>query len=446
MSPTPPQRPAAIAAVGFAFALGLAVAVAVPGQPAARQGEVIHLRLDSIIHPVAAEFIADGVEEADRVGAAALVVELSSPGGLMTSTREISTAILGAATPVVVYVSPAGAHAASAGFFILLSADVAAMAPGTNTGAAHPVGGQGEEIDGTMGDKVEQDAAANVRSLAARHGRNAELAEEAVVESRSFTAEEALEGRLIDLVAPSLPALLAEIDGREVEKLGVTITLATAEAPLRRFEMSPWRRLLSTLAHPNIAYILLGFASLGIYFELMNPGSILPGVVGAICLILALFSLSVLPFSYAGVALVLLAFLLFIAEIKVVSYGLLTVGGIVSLALGGLLLFKSPVPALRVSLSAIATVSLLAAAVMAAVMVLVVRVHRTKVRSGREGLVGERGRAAAEIAPRGKVFVHGEYWHATSPEPIAAGSDVEVTAVDGMLLHVRPVGEPSHPS
>jgi membrane-bound serine protease (ClpP class) len=210
--------------------------------------------------------------------------------------------------------------------------------------------------------------------------------------------------------------------------------------------MSPWRRLLSTLAHPNIAYILLGFASLGIYFELMNPGSILPGVVGAICLILALFSLSVLPFSYAGVALVLLAFLLFIAEIKVVSYGLLTVGGIVSLALGGLLLFKSPVPALRVSLSVIATVSLLAAAVVAVVMVLVVRVHRTKVRSGREGLVGERGRAAAEIAPRGKVFVHGEYWHATSPQPIAAGSDVEVTAVDGMLLHVRPVGEPSYPS
>ncbi|HMB52310.1 MAG TPA: NfeD family protein, partial [Thermoanaerobaculia bacterium] len=206
-------------------------------------------------------------------------------------------------------------------------------------------------------------------------------------------------------------------------------------------EMSPMRRLLSALAHPNIAYILLGFASLGIYFELMNPGSILPGVVGAICLILALFSLSVLPFSYAGVALVLLAFVLFIAEIKVPSYGMLTVGGILSLALGGLLLFKSPVPALRVSYSVILLVSLFAAAVAAVLMVLVVRVHRSKVRSGQEGLIGEHGRAVADLALRGKVFVHGEYWNARAQQEIAAGSEVEVVAVDGMLLTVRPAGD-----
>lgn len=430
-----------LAAVTLALCAVLAAASTARPQTAERQGEVLRIELDSIIHPVAAEFVADAVEEADAVGAAALVIELSTPGGLMTSTREITTSILGARTPVVVYVSPSGAHAASAGFFILQAADVAAMAPGTNTGAAHPVAGQGEDIEGAMGEKVEQDAAAQIRSLAVRHGRNAELAEAAVIESRSFTAEEALEANLIDLVSPSVTALLTEIDGREIEKKGETVALATASAPLREVEMSPMRRLLSALAHPNIAYILLGFASLGIYFELMNPGSILPGVVGAICLILALFSLSVLPFSYAGVALVLLAFVLFIAEIKVPSYGMLTVGGILSLALGGLLLFKSPVPALRVSYSVIVLVSLFAAAVAAALMVLVVRVHRSRVRSGQEGLIGEHGRAVADLAPRGKVFVHGEYWNARAQQEIAAGSEVEVVAVDGMLLTVRPAGD-----
>lgn len=398
---------------------------------------VYRVRIDTIIHPVAGELLVDAVAAADAAGATALVVEMSTPGGLLNTTREMFTAMLGAATPTVVYVAPSGAQAASAGFFLLMAGDIAAMAPGTNTGAAHPVGGQGEEIEGAMGEKVEQDAAATIRSLAARHGRNAELAEAAVVDSRSFTADEALEEGLIDLVVPSLQALLVEIDGRTVEKNGRTLTLATADAPLVEIEMSPLRRVLSALAHPNIAYMLLSIGFLGIYFELMNPGSILPGVVGAISLILAFFSLSVLPFSYAGVALILLSILLFIAEIKVPSFGLLTVGGVVSLALGGLLLFKTPVPALRVSIPMIVGVTLFSLVVVAGLVRLAVKAQHSKVTTGEEGLVGEVGRAVGALDPRGKVFVHGEYWHAVAEAPVPAGAAVEVVAVDGMLLTVR---------
>jgi membrane-bound serine protease (ClpP class) len=406
---------------------------------AAPAAPVMRVRVDTIIHPVAAELVEDAVREADERGAAVLVLELSTPGGLLTSTREMFTAMLGARTPVVAYVAPSGAQAASAGFFLLMAADVAAMAPGTNTGAAHPVGGQGEDIEGTMGEKAEQDAAATIRSLAERHGRNAELAEAAVVESRSFTADEALDAGLVDLVAPSFQALLVALDGREVEKNGRTVTLRTAEAPVVEIELSPLRRVLSALAHPNIAYILLSLGFLGLYFELMNPGTILPGVVGAICLILAFFALSVLPFNFAGIALILLAILLFIAEIKVPSFGLLTVGGVVSLALGGLLLFKSPVPALRVSFDMIAGVALVALIVVAGLVRLAVKAQRNKVRTGSEGLVGEVGQAVDEIDPQGKVFVHGEYWHAVAAEPIPASAAVEVTGVRGMLLTVRPL-------
>jgi membrane-bound serine protease (ClpP class) len=347
--------------------------------------------------------------------------------------------MMGAETPVVVWVAPSGAQAASAGFFLLMAADVAAMAPGTNTGAAHPVGGQGEDIEGTMGEKVEQDSAATIRSLAERHGRNAELAEAAVVESRSYSADEALEAGLIDLVAPSFAKLLTDLDGRTLEKGGESLVLATAEAPVRELEMSPWRKVLATLAHPNIAAILLTLGFLGLYFELMSPGAILPGVVGAICLILAFFALSVLPFSYAGLALILLAIILFIAEIKVTSFGLLTVGGVVSLVLGSLLLFKSADPALRVSLELVAAIAGFAVVVVGALAVLVVRARRNRVRTGSRGLLTETGRAFSELTPRGKVFVHGEIWNAVSDRPLAAGEAIEVVGVDGMLLRVRPL-------
>lgn len=401
---------------------------------------VVRIAVDSIIHPVAAEFVIESLAEADRRRADAFVIELSTPGGLLTSTRDIFTAMLSADTPVVVFVSPSGAQAASAGFFILMAADVAAMAPGTNTGAAHPVGGSGEDIEGTMGEKVEEDAAATIRSLAARNDRNAELAEAAVLESKSFTADEALENDLIDLVASDLPALLREIDGFELSRDGEEIlTLRTAGAEIATLEMSGFQRFLSAIAHPNIAYILMTLGGLGLYFELSNPGAVLPGVVGGICLILAFFALSVLPVNYAGIALIILALIFFIAEVKVISYGLLTVAGVISLVIGSLMLFKTADPAIRVSLEVVIGMAVFTLLVVALLVTLVVRVHGSQVTTGAEGLVNKRGVARTVIGKEGKVFVHGELWNAVARESIASGAPVKVIAVKGMTLEVRPL-------
>lgn len=402
---------------------------------------VVHISIDSIIHPVIAEFAVESLAEADRRDAAAIVIELSTPGGLLTSTREIFTAMLGAETPVVVYVSPPGSQAASAGFFLLMAADVAVMAPGTNAGAAHPVAGTGEEIEGDMGEKVEQDAAATIRSLASRNGRNAELAEAAVVESRSFTEYEALENGLIDMIADDVPSLLEKLDGLEVLGEGEeVVVLRTSGAQIARLEMSGFQRLLSAIAHPNIAYILMTLGGLGLYFELSNPGAVLPGVVGGICLILAFFALSVLPVNYAGIALIILALIFFIAEVKVTSYGLLTVAGLISLVLGSLMLFKSADPAIRVSIDVIMSMAAFTLIVVALLVSLVLRAHRSQVTTGTEGLIHKRGVARTEIDTRGKVFVHGELWNAISDTPVAAGTAVEVVGVDGMTLRVRPQG------
>src|SRR5690349_18362413 len=355
--------------------LGFAPASPAPSPQTTPSGEVLVVKVKSPIHPVSAELIQDAVVEAERTGAAALVIELDTAGGLMTSTREITTAILGAKTPVVVYIAPSGAQGASAGFFILMAADVAAMAPGTNAGAAHPVGGQGETVEGVLGKKIEEDAAANIRSMALRNGRNVELAQAAVLESRSYTAQEALDGKLIDLIAPTVPALLNAIDGRPVKRDGGVVKLRTKGSEVIEVEISPFRRFLGVLADPNIASMLLVLGFLGLYFELMHPGAIFPGVVGAICLILAFFALSVLPVDYAGLALVFLAVVLFIAEVKVTSYGLLAVGGTVSLVLGLLMLFKSPEPALRVSLEFIAILAVFSLAVVGFLAMMTLRVR-----------------------------------------------------------------------
>ncbi len=422
--------------VGFLAPWVLAQPTMKSALPAA--GEVMVVKVKSPIHPVSAELIEDAVAEADRSSAAALVIELDTAGGLMTSTRDITTAILGARTPVVVWVGPSGAQAASAGFFILMSADVAAMAPGTNAGAAHPVGGGGEDIPGVLGKKVEQDAAANVRSLALRNGRDLKLAEAAVVESRSFTAQEALEGKLVDLVVPDLPALVKALDGRTVKRGEAVVTLRTAGLPVKRFEISPLRSLLGVLADPNITYLLLGFGLLGLLFELLHPGAILPGVVGAIFLILSFYGLSVLPVSYAGLALLLLAMIFFILEIKITSYGMLTVAGVICLVLGSLMLFKTPEPALRVSVELIATLSTFTLLVVGFLVFMVMRAQRLPVRSGAEGLTQEIGTARTALSPRGKVFVHGELWEAESMEPVTAGEEVEIVAMNHLLLTVRP--------
>jgi membrane-bound serine protease (ClpP class) len=399
---------------------------------------VMRARIKSVVHPISSEFIVDAVREADAAGAAALVLELDTPGGLMTSTRDITTAILGAKTPVVVYVSPSGAQAASAGFFILMSADIAAMAPGTNTGAAHPVGSGGEDIQGTMAKKVEEDASANIRSMARRNNRNIELAQSAVLESRSFTADEALEGKLIDFIAPSFDKLVEALDGRTIKRGDSVVTLHTQGAAVEEIELSPLRRLLAVIAQPDIAMILLTLGGLGLYFEFMSPGAILPGVMGGICLILAFFALSVLPVDYAGMALLLLAMILFIAEIKVVSHGVLAIGGTISLVLGALMLFKTPEPALRVSLEVIVSLAAFSLAVVGFLTFMTIRVRQSPVRTGMEGLVREIGTARSPIDPRGKVFVHGEIWDAVSDEPVAPGDPVEVIAVRNLTLAVRP--------
>jgi membrane-bound serine protease (ClpP class) len=428
-------RRTAVLALFSLFLLPLLAAA----QPVEKPRPVVkRARVKLAVHPVSAELIVDAVREADDARAALLVIELDTPGGLMTSTREITSAILGAQTPVVVYVSPAGAQAASAGFFILMSADVAAMAPGTNTGAAHPVGMGGEDIGGTMAKKVEEDSSANIRALARRNGRNVELAQAAVIDSRSYTAEEALEGKLIDLIAPSFDKLLVALDGRQVKRGDAVVTLRTRNAAVQEVEMSEMRRILAVIADPNIAFILLSLGGLGLYFELMNPGAILPGVVGGICLILGFFALSVLPVNYAGLALLFLALVLYIAEIKVVSHGVLAIGGTVALVLGALMLFKSAEPAMRVSLEVIASLAVFALVTVGFLMFMALRARQAPVRTGREGMLHEIGVARSPLSPRGKVFVHGELWDAVSEEPVPAGEPVEVVAVRNLTLAVRP--------
>ena len=404
--------------------------------------EVIVATVDSVIQVVVAEFIAEVTAEADRVGAEALIVELSTPGGEMQAMRKIFTSFLEAATPVVVYVSPSGAQAASAGFFILLGADVAAMTPGTNTGAAHPVAGGGEDIPGAMGEKVTQDAAATIRSLAARRGRDEKLAESAVLESKSFTAQEALDGGLVDLVAPSLQSLLVDLDGRVVEKGGRELTLATREATVRRMEMSAFQRVRSVIAHPNIALLLMSLGSIGLIFEITHPGAIFPGVVGAVCLILGLWAMSVLPVNYAGLALLFLAVVLWVLEVKMPSFGMLTLGGAICFCLGAMMLFRDADPALRASLRLIVAIGITIGLLALGLARLALKAQRNRVATGREGLLDELGLVSAgiEVGLPGKVRLHGEIWNAESDVTVAVGGRVRVVQVDGMTLRVEPVG------
>jgi membrane-bound serine protease (ClpP class) len=426
---------------GWSFLLGPEAAagteVATPGKA---EGSIHWIRVASIIHPVASEFLREEVLRADRAGARALIVELNTPGGLLQSTREMVEAMLGARTPIVVWVAPDGAQAASAGFILLMAADFAVMAPATNAGAAHPVGGAGETIEGVLGEKIEQDTAGMVRALAERRGRNLEKAELAVKKSLSFTAQEALAAGLIDAVAPDLDGLVRALNGRSFEKpKGQARTLKLEGAVIERFELPLFRRLLAALIHPNIAYLLMTLGFLGLYFEFSHPGSILPGVLGAIFLLLGLYALSVLPINFAGVGLILLALLLFIAEIKVTSYGLLTLGGLVAMILGSLMLFRSPDPALRVSLAWILPSAVVLAGTTLILARLAYRAHRLRPQTGAEGLVGRIAVVRSPLQPVGKVFLEGELWWAESEVPVAVGDQVEVMSVEGLRLRVRPV-------
>jgi membrane-bound serine protease (ClpP class) len=417
--------------------LGLIVCLVSVGALSASEIHVI--TLEGPVGPVMARFVEQEIERAEGAGAACLVLEIDTPGGLDTSMRDIIQHILGAKLPVVVYVSPSGARCASAGVFIAMSADAVGMAQGTSIGAAHPVTIGGAEVDDETMDKIVNDSASYIKSLAAKRGRNEDWAESAVRESATATAEEALELGIIDAVADNLDDLLEAIDGREVEEAkGGTLT--TKDALITRKEMSLRFRLLSILSNPNVAYLLLILGFYGLFFELSNPGSIFPGVVGAIFLILAFFSFQMLPINYAGVLLILLAIAFFIAEIWVTSGGMLTVGGAIAMFFGSLMLIESPGPFLRISLKFIIPSVIATAAFFMFIVGAGLRAQRKKVVTGEEGLIGEVGVATTEIDGGGQAFIHGELWTVISTETIAKGEEVEVVSMKGLKPEVRRAG------
>lgn len=405
---------------------------------------VVVVTLDDNIQPASLRYLQRGIDAARSGGAVLTIIELNTPGGLLASLRQMTTAITGATTPVVVYVTPSGGQAASAGFFLLMAADVAAMAPGTNTGAAHPVGPQGEDLQKTISEKIANDAAALARSLAQARGRPEEWAEKAVRESASFTAAEALEKKIIDLVAIDRGELLKKLDGMEVKRFdGRVVTLKLDAPEIIPVEPNAADKLLSVIAHPNIAFLLFLAGIAGIGFELTHPGAIVPGVVGGLCLLLGLFALSVLPVNYVGILLMLLAIVFFVLEVKVTSYGLLTIAGLVSFVFGALMLIDSPIPALRVGLEVILPSALLIAGLVLFLLNRVLNVHRRRPLTGQEGMVGEEGRVVVALDPVGKIFVHGEYWEAVAPRSLALGERVRVVKVHGDRLEVEPVHDTS---
>ena len=397
--------------------------------------------VDGIIHPVAAEYVREVITRADADGAALVVISLRTPGGLVDSTRDINNAIIHAKTPVAVFVGPSGNRAASAGFLITIAADIAAMAPATHIGAAHPVTGNGEKVDDTMAKKMASDVAAYARTLATQRKRNVSLVEQAVLESRSFTEQEALSASppLIDLVVNDVPELLRKLDGRTITRFdGHTQTLHTAGTSSVNVEMSWQQRVLSLIAHPQVAYLLLTLGTLGLTIELWSPGAVLPGVVGGICLLLAFFAFQVLPVSYAGVLLILFGLGLLVLEVKVTSYGLLGVGGVLSLLLGSMMLIDSPLPELQIGLRLIIPVTLGIAGILLFLVTLAVNAQRTRPVTGVSAMLDEMGYALTAIEPggTGHVRTHGEIWTASANERIEAGTLVRVTAVEGLRLQV----------
>lgn len=402
--------------------------------------EVALIKINSAITPSSSSQIKKAIEWAKEINAEALIIELNTPGGLLESTREIVQNIMNSPVPIVVYVSPSGSRAGSAGVFITLSAHIAAMAPGTNIGAAHPVGLQGNADSSVMGDKIVNDAAAFIRSIAQQRNRNVDWAERAVRESISSTEKEALEENVIDFIAGSVDSLLILIDGKQIEtKSGVKV-LRTSRATVREYELSFRDKFLDFISNPNVAYILLMIGIYGILFELYNPGSIFPGVIGALSLILAGYSLQMLPVNYAGLALIVLAIILFLLEIKITSYGLLTIGGIVSLFVGSLMLIDAPGEFMKISLSLIITAVVVTFLFFTFVITLGIKAQFKKKATGFESLVGEEGKVIEEIKAnqKGKVLVHGEIWSATSDVDISPGTNVIVERADSFTLFVKP--------
>jgi membrane-bound serine protease (ClpP class) len=410
-----------------------AVVLVSAGLSTADEPELLILRVSDPISPGVAEFVTDGLQRATHTHAAGIVITLDTPGGLVESMREIVQAMYACKAPVIVYVTPSGARAASAGVMITMAADIAAMAPGTNIGAAHPVGAGGQDIGKTMEEKAVNDLVAFAKGIAHRRGRNAQWVEKAVRESVSVTAQEALKDHVIDVVARDLDDLVAQVDGRTIKEKG-TLHLAGA----RRIVIKEGLRIkiLKIISDPNIAYILLMIGLAGLYFELANPGSVLPGVVGGIALILAFFSMQTLPVNAAGILLILLAIIFFILELKVTSYGMLSFAGIFSLVLGSMMLFKGAGPQFQIALHVMLPTVLLVSGFFVGVIVLVVRAHTRKARTGIDGLVDEVGVVKQVQGKEGKVQIHGELWRAEFNDPVVLGDKVQVKAVEDLVLIV----------
>jgi len=399
---------------------------------------VVKIRIDDTIQPISAEYIDRAIEHARQTNADAVLIELSTPGGLVDSTRTIIQKILASPVPVIIYVAPTGANAASAGFFILESADVAAMAPGTNTGAAHPVILGGEKMDDIMKAKMENDSAAFMRSFVGPRGRNVQLAESAVRESKSWTDHEALDQHLIDIVAKDQTELFRQVSGRSIKRFdGKEVKLNLVDAKVDEMEMTLRQRILDFLLDPNIAFIVLAIGALALYAEFNHPGAVVPGVVGVVFILLALFALNLLPTRYAAFTLIIAAFVLFVLEAKFATHGVLGIGGIVLLTLGGLLLVDGPIPEMRVNLWTALGVSVPLGAITVFLMTIALRARRNKVVTGEQGMIGAIGEARTDIDPEGKVFVLGELWNAHAPSRVPMGDHVVVRKVEGLELEVE---------
>jgi membrane-bound serine protease (ClpP class) len=402
--------------------------------------DVLKIVVDDAIQPVTAEYIARALEAAAANHDQAVLIEMNTPGGLVDSTREIIEKIVASPVPVIIYVTPSGSRAASAGFFILESADIAAMAPGTNTGAAHPVILGGPKMDDVMKQKMENDAAALMRSVVAKRGRNVEVAESTVRESKSFTDQEALDKKLIEYIAPSEQDLLHQLSGKSFKRFnGTTVTLHLTDQPVRDYRMTLKQRILTYIMDPNVAFILLAIGALALYAEFNHPGAVIPGTVGVVFILLAAFALNLLPVRFAAVVLIAGAFVLFALEAKFASHGVLTIGGISLLVIGGLLLVDAPIPEMRVRLVTALAVSIPLGIITAFLMSIAVRARRNKIVTGEQGLVGEIGIAQTPLSPAGKIFVHGELWDAVASVEVPAGERVVVRQVDGLTLRVDPV-------
>ena len=396
-----------------------------------------------MVHPVTTEIVSSALDRARQEGAVVVIVRLNTPGGLMDAMRETIEKMVAAPVPVVTYVAPSGGRAASAGFFLLEAGDVTAMAPGTNTGAAHPVA-MGGEMDPVMKQKVENDAAAYLRSICTKRGRNSALAETAVRESKSFTEREAFDQHLVDLIASSDAELLAALDGRTITRFdGSKVIVHTRGASIEVYQRTLRQRIIAAIADPNIALVLLVLGALGIYVEFSSPGLIAPGVIGAILALLGLSALSVLPINWLGAGLLILALALFVLEAKFTSHGILGIGGAVAMVLGAVILVNGPIPEMRIRWSTAIGLALPFSAITLLLLSLVVSARRHKVETGVEGMIGVTGSAITELSPEGKVMVRGEYWDAVALRPVTAGARVRITAVDKLKLTVEPVPDPS---